>query len=327
MNLFSRYLLAGTLLSLAFGLPLAWDQDAMPGRSNRTLSFGTARFAGRIESRLLVECSGMDVSMAAAELLWAINDSGGGPFVYALGSDGRDRGRLKVAGAENRDWEGLDTFMWQGRPMILIADIGDNRQQHAAHTLYVIPEPRLHADRLAAASTVAVAWQIHFVYPDGRHDAEGAAVDTAAGEVLVLTKRDKPPLLFALPLAANPPGRTVTARLVAAMNRIPEPTPKDLQQAYGAVRSQPTAIDLSPDGMVMAVLTYKHAYLFGRNPGDSWAVVTDQPPALVALPLPEDCGMLKQRESICFSKDGASLLVASEGSGAEIFRVDRNQAR
>ena len=327
MHWIGRWIRIGATIILASHLTLVWAQEAMPERDTQALAFGPARKVGRIESRQLTECSGMDASMSDEDLLWAINDSGGGPFIYALGRDGRDRGRVKIAGAENRDWEGLDTFMWQGHPMILIADFGDNQQRHATHTLYVVEEPRLPITLADPEESVNITWTIAFTYPDGHHDAEGVAVDQTTGEVLVLTKRDNPPLLFALPLKANSSGSRVTARYVAAMDRIPHPTPKDLQQAYGAVRSQPTAIDLLPDGSAMVVLTYKHAYLFDREPGYSWAAALKRPPVLIELPLPEDCQALAQREAICFSMDGASLLVTSEGDGPGLFLVPRSSVR
>ncbi len=283
--------------------------------------FGEAKLVGRIESDCLVECSGLKPSMLADDLLWAINDSGNGQFLYALGLDGSDRGRVRVAGATNRDWEGLDTFVWQGRAMILIADIGDNHRRHERHTLYVVEEPGPGRDRLRRSGTVEVAWRIDFSYPDGNHDAEGVAVDAAAGEILILTKRDEPPLLFAVPLAATVAGSSMTARRVGAIERIPLPSNQDRQHTFGAYYSQPTALDLFPDGRKMVVLTYQHAYLFSRMPGDSWASAVKEHPALIRLPPPHEGRLLRQREAICFSPDGMSLLVTSEGDHPGIFEL------
>ena len=294
-------------------------QDTAP--SMAAAGFGEAKMVGRIESDGLVECSGMDTSMRADDLLWAVNDSGNGPFLYALGLDGSNRGRVRVAGAKNRDWEGLDTFVWQGRPMILIADTGDNHRRHERHTLYVVEEPGPGQDRLRHSGTVEVAWRIDFSYPEGNLDAEGVAVDTAAGEVLILTKRDEPPLLFAVPLSATVAGRSVTARRVGNVERIPPPSIQDWQHIFGALYSQPTALDFSPDGHKMVVLTYQYAYLFSRTPGDSWASAVRQRPALIRLPPPHDGRLLRQREAICFSPDAMSLLVTSEGDHPGIFEL------
>ena len=306
-------------LILAPVLNPAFAQD-----STQTLAeagFGEAVLTGRIESDRLVECSGMDASMIADDLLWAVNDSGNGPFIYALGLDGSDRGSVRVAGANNRDWEDLDTFVWQGRPMILIADVGDNNRRREEHTLYVVEEPGPGRDRGRHSGTVDLAWRIDFSYPDGKYDAEGVAVDAAAGEVLIVTKRDEPPLLFAVPLAATAAGRSVTARRVGAVERIPPPSDQDRRHIFGAYYSQPTALDLSPDGRKLVVLTYQHAYLFSRMTGDSWVSAVGERPALIRLPPPHDGRLLRQREAICFSPGGTSLLITSEGDHPGIFEL------
>jgi len=310
-------------LILCLGLLLAdatllWSQNGPSEPSGQPLSYGTVQTIGHIESEQLVECSGMDCSITDADLLWAVNDGGNGPFLFALGRDGRDRGRVKVVGATNRDWEGLATFIWHGRSMLLIADFGDNRLMHPIHTLVVLEEPRLSAASQDRPMLAQVAWKIDFRYPDGPHDAEGVAVDQDAGEVLVLTKRDTPPLLFALPLKPDPHVHPLTARRVAAVDFIPDPTAEDRRHPYGHVRSQPTGLDVSSDGSQAVVLTYKHAYLFKRGPGTCLKSAFKRQPVVIELPLPQDCPELRQREAICFSRDDRSLLVTSEGKGARI---------
>ncbi len=292
------------------------DQKELTAPKHRS-PFGQAQLAGRIEDPRLVECSGMDASSITGDLIWAVNDSGDGPFIYALGYDGRSRGRLRVAGAQNRDWEGLDTFMWQNRPMILIADFGDNQEKHAAHTLYVVAEPTYAANNIAADAVVEVAWKIVFSYPDGKHDAEGVAVDAGSGKVLVLTKRDNPPLLFELPLA--PQKENLLASLVTTVPHIPAPTADDLRQKYGKYRSRPTALDISPNGDRAVVLTYKHAYLFSRSNRESWQAALSRHPIEIPLPLPQEFLDLRQREALCFMPDGKSLMVTSEGRSAGIY--------
>jgi hypothetical protein len=113
-------------------------------------------------------------------------------------------------------------------------------------------------------------------------------VDVTDGKVLVLTKRDNPPLLFELPLIPFSADSPVIVRKVSAVNRIPPPSSEDLRQKYGKYRSQPTALDLAPDGLRAVLLTYKHAYMFKRKPSDSWATAFNEKPVLISLPLPQD---------------------------------------
>ena len=73
----------------------------------------------------------------------------------------------------------------------------------------------------------------------------------------------------------------------------------------------------------MVVLTYKHAYQFTRPAGSSWAVVAGAAPSPIPLPLPQDTRRLRQRESICYARDGRSLWVASEGRNAGLYRFEK----
>jgi hypothetical protein len=264
----------------------------------------------------------MDVSLVASNMFWAINDGGHGPFIYALKTDGRSLGRVLVKWARNRDWEGLDTFLWQDRPMILIADFGDNDQKHDTHMLYIVEEPRLSGGRFNESSTAKVAWRVVFSYPDRKHDAEGVAVDAMKRKIFILTKRDSPPLLFELPLIPLSTDHPVVAQKVTSVSKIPRPSFDDLKQKYGLYRSQPTALDLSANGRQAVVLTYKHAYIFRRRDFDSWAAAFSSHPTLIHLPLPQDRSDFRQREAICFAPDSGALFITSEGRGAGIFRVE-----
>jgi len=142
-------------------------------------------------------------------------------------------------------------------------------------------------------------------------------VDAAGGKILVLSKRDNPPLLYALPL--SPKKDHVLAKKIASVQQIPPPTTEDHRQKHGLYRSQPTALDISPDGCRAVVLTYKHAYLFKRPSRGSWVAAFSEQPLTIPLPLPENFPDLRQREAICFTPDGNSLIVTSEGRGAGIY--------
>ena len=310
------------VLVLCWFAPISQADQAHSDTLPESAPYSAARLTGHLADDRLVECSGIDISLATTTFFWAVNDGGDGPFIYAVGFDGRSLGRVTVAGARNRDWEGLDTFLWHGRPMLLIADFGDNEQTRDTHTLYVIEEPRLVAERFGPSASIDLAWRIVFSYPDGGHDAEGVAVDTAAGKVMVLTKRDDPPLLFELPLKPLSSSRPLVARRVTAVDRIPPPSSEDLRYAYGQYRSQPTGLDISPDGLQAVVLNYKHAYRFSRKYAGSWAAAFGRSPLAIPLPLPHERNDLRQREAICFTPDGMAIVVTSEGRGAGIFVID-----
>lgn len=285
-------------------------------------AFGPAVRAGTLENARLKECSGLAASEKREDLLWAINDGGNGPYLYALDTSGRDLGRVRVEGVDNRDWEGLDSFVLDGRAFLLIADFGDNRQRHDTHTLIVVQEPEPPAEgRLAEAEPLPVAWRIRYAYPGRFHDAEAVAVDERLETVLVLTKRDSAPVLYAIPLRPKAGDSQVVARPLVAVEGIPPPSLDDLLYPYGAYRSQPTAMDIDPTGRRAVVLTYKDAYFFSRPSDEGWVSAFQRPPEVIPLPLPEHHPDLRQREAVCFDRKGRSLFVTSEGENAALFTV------
>jgi hypothetical protein len=275
--------------------------------------------SGGLQVAELVEASGLAASQRNSDLLWAVNDSGNRPVLYALAADGSDLGQVTLAGAKNVDWEDLAAFNWQGEPWLLVADVGDNRGQRDRVILYALPEPQAD-DAGRFSGTVQPAWSLIFTYPDGPRDCEAVAVDEAAGQILLLSKRSDPPMLYRLPLAPPVDARPLVASLVGPLDTIPPPTPTDLLLPYGRYRSQPTAMDLSADGRELVILTYRHAYLLRRIPGQQWRGILAEAPQAIALP---DLLVLAQREAACFSADGQSLFVTGEGGGAALLRLER----
>ena len=105
------------------------------------------------------------------------------------------------------------------------------------------------------------------------------------------------------------------------LKNIPHPTKEDLKVRYGKYRSQPTAMDISPDGMNLVVLTYKHAYLYTRSAGQDWSDAVSKDPECIILPLP-DTGVLSIREALCFGGSSMQLFVTSELTPAPIYRLE-----
>ena len=58
-----------------------------------------------IKQEKLVEASGLARSQLDAAILWAMNDGGSKPRVYAFDESGAHRGRLTLDPGRNRDWE------------------------------------------------------------------------------------------------------------------------------------------------------------------------------------------------------------------------------
>jgi hypothetical protein len=282
--------------------------------------YGTAVLSGHLENPAIREASGMAASILNKKVLWVHNDGGTGPYIFAVTGEGKHLGRFQLARAENVDWEDMASFQLDGTAYLLVGDIGDNRAQRPYCTLYVVVEPGIAVSDRSQTRILPIAWQRRFRYEDGPRDCEAMAVDAETRRVLLLSKRNTPPVLYSLPLLPGTTGEIDLAREITRVSNIPPPTPTDLKFKYGRYRSQPTAMDLSPTGQIMAVLTYKHAYLYNRLSGDNWKTALSRLPMIVYLPAQEKSN-LRQREALCFGPQDRSLFVTSEDLHAPLYHL------
>ena len=275
-------------------------------------------FLGNLSDSSIREASGIAASRRRADILWVINDSGNEPLIYAVGLDGSDRGHVPIRNARNQDWEDLAAFVYNRTAFLLIADCGDNENRRKSCFLYIIEEPRVGPAGIVEKTPQEWSWRIEYVYADGPRDCEGVAVDMHRREILLLTKRTDPPVLYSLPLTFTQSDTVQTARPVTKVGGIPKPTTEDLREdpLYGRFRSQPTAMDLSPDGALIAILTYKQVFLFDRRSNESWPQVFGRAPVPLVIP------RMRQAEALCFGTDGRSLLMTSEKLPAPLYRLD-----
>ena len=306
-------------LCLSLGLFGCVRRPAMNVRTGVPAQTFIAMKGGHLQAAKLVEASGLAASRRQPGLLWAINDSGNEPMLFAFAADGSDLGQVTLAGVSNVDWEDLAAFTWNGEPWLLVADVGDNPGRRSQVVLHALREPQVDAQgRFAGA--VRPSWSLAFTYPDGPRDCEAVAVDETAGQILLLSKRSEPPVLYSLHLGPPVDERPQVATVIGPLATIPPPTATDLLLPYGRYRSQPTALDLSADSTELLALTYRHAYLFHRDSAQDWAKVLSAPPQTIELP---DLFTLAQREAACFSPDGKSLFITGEGAGAALLRLER----
>jgi len=268
------------------------------------------QLAGKLESPRLDEASG--VQIAADGVMYLHNDEGERLF-YADGG-GRDLGFAHVEDARNRDWEDITRVPGATGPMLVIGDIGDNDGRRKRVSLYFVPEPPpgQHPETLRATHRVRVQ------YPDGPRDAESMAYDPAGDRILVLTKRDHPPRLYGIQLDLALWQHEVDAEFLGEVPGFRPPTRMDLVRSIrrGQWVSQPTGMDISPDGRLAAVITYRSLYLFRRNDTESWPEAMQRAPQeIIGPPGLHD-------EGVAFTPDGRSVIVVSEGRPAPIFRLD-----
>lgn len=277
--------------------------------------------AGRMTEPKNEETSGLAASRRTPGLFWTNHDSGGEPVLFALTADGTFRGKIRVEGATNYDWEEITSFELDGRAWLVAADIGDNYATRKGCVLHVLAEPdaaELSPDR---ELLLKPAYSIHYIYEDGARDAESLAVDAKEHMVYILSKREDTPRLYRLPLAAAPEKQPAAARFLGLVPHLPQPTAlqRNLRVPTQGFLGWPTAMGFSTDpagaGLAL-VLVYQQPLLFPRAAGETWAQ------ALAREPLKLAPHQFPQAEAACFTTDGRSIYVASEKTMV-LLRYDR----
>lgn len=285
---------------------------------NDTIEVAETRFmvAGYLENEAIREASGLARS-SHDKRLWVINDGGSLPQLHAVGMDGSDYGSVMLDKARNIDWEDLATFEENGQSWLIVADIGDNFGRHNKYTLYIVAEP---GEEQLRSGTTTVQRSISFMYPDGPRDAESIAFDAENKEILILTKRDIPAVLYSVPLYP-PSDKLLTATRIGEIDSIPQPTAYDLERAIPDQNWhwQPNALDFSAAGDAAVILTYKALYYFARQGEQSWFAT------LQSTPLRFDLGEYREAESAVFSNAGEHIYVTVEKRNAPLLRLQLRQ--
>ncbi|MBT8131047.1 MAG: hypothetical protein KJO35_02165, partial [Gammaproteobacteria bacterium] len=153
-------------------------------------------------------------------------------------------------------------------------------------------------------------------FEDGPRDCEAVAVDVASDRVLLVSKSDFPPRLYELPLTLiKGIRRPLVARHVAVIPAMPRPTLAEFLESplLGPWRHQPTALDVSRNGAVLGLMTFRNLYLFRRQPAQRWGEVVMATPLVLELP------ELSQTESVSFVGDRA--ITVAEGRSAQIISL------
>jgi len=303
--------LPGVLL-LSF---LQWS-DAFPGFRVLPAVNGAETDEGtemvcRIQDPALLESSGIAISRHRPDAVWIHNDSGDSARLFLVGLDGRTLAIATVRNTEPLDWEDLCSFEMAGEKWLMIGDIGDNARRRgksaSACQLLLLKEPKIEVESAANPQPVELSVDVvsvtEFSFPDGPEDCEGLAVDTKRQEILLITKTN--PLkcqLFRLPLSLQPGNHTGQAVPVAKLS-IP----------------WATAMDISSDGLQLAVVNMFSGALVEREDSESWSDACQRPVTVLTLP------PRLQGESVCFELDGNALLLNSEGRQQPLWRVRLRQ--
>lgn len=263
----------------------------------------------RIANPRLTEASGLVASRRYPGRYYTHNDSGDRPHVYVFDRTGRTVVTIRLAGAENIDWEDIALAPGE-RPDaydICLADIGDNSAQRAGIVIYRFPEPDLKA---ASGRTIDIKPKVYRCrYADGARNAEGFAVHPRSGDGYVFSKRfDGACDVYRLS-APWKTGAVSTLPRVGSL-RFPEQAPPLARIV--------TAADISPDGRRLVTRSYVQGWEWRLpEPLDSRGLARLLGETPTALRLAAE----RQGEAICFSADGDALLTVSEAAPTTLYEI------
>ena len=235
------------------------------------------RVVCRFSDPRLVEISGITWSRTHPGVYWVHNDSGRGPYLYAV--DGRTcktLARIRVANIGARDLEAIATGTDpRGQAVLWLGDIGDNRDSWPSVRLHAIAEPTRLVDQQVLATTY------RFTFGDMPHNAEGLIAAPDRADVWVVTKQLAAGSVWKVPLSKA----SVTRATVV-----------------GDVVGITTDAAMSRSGTRFVVRDYLKAYLYDGPV----SAATLKRPTEVVLPFE------LQGEAITWAPDDAALLVAGE---------------
>src|SRR4051812_17839377 len=280
-------------------------------QDKQSRGYGAPVQLGLIQDTTINESSGLVASRANPGLFWTHNDSGDGPFIYALDRQGKSRGVWRVSGAEAHDWEDIAAGPGplKQRSYLYLGDIGDNSSKRAEIQIYRVLEPLVTpaASRSNKNSPQALgpAEVFHLRYPDKQHDAETLLVHPRSGDVYVITKEF---LGRALIYKAKAP---LEAQGTNNLVRIGELNVPSLLGGFV------TGGDISPDGRRVAICDYSSGYELLLAADKAFDEIWKQPMNVLAL------GRRKQGESIAYRLDGKGLLTTSEGTHSPLIEIVR----
>ncbi|HEY5836233.1 hypothetical protein [Streptomyces sp.] len=238
-----------------------------------------AATAFTISDPRIAESSGLTASHRHPGVYWTHNDSGDGPYVYAVDSaTGRTVARVTMRGVHPRDVEAISTGP-DGD--LYVGDIGDNLDGSWPEVwIYRFPEPRQLHDQTVDVTRYAVH------YDAGPRNAESLMVQPRTGRVYIASKNENGGHLY-----AGPAG--LSAKSV---------------NVFRSIADVPWVTDgaFSPDGSRLVLRGYFWA--------SDYRWVNGRPQKIGSLDVP----MQQQGESVTFTADGRAVMYGSEGAGSRV---------
>ena len=293
-----RLLASACLLLMLSGCAAAKPENAPPMRVVPAQPTQIATLA----DKSIDELSGLCASRRYPGLLWCHNDSGDSARIFALNQSGQTVATVDFNGLEARDWEDM-TF---AGTWIYVAEIGDNLAINENIRVYRTHEPQFDPDKTGQTVTLQPnQWEeMTLHYPDGARDAETLAA-TPDGRLLIVSKSKSGSNFYVLSTPFENGKDAVLAKIQSKVQF----------GGVGWLTKLVTGGEFSPDGKQLALTTYAQLVQIPLSrPFDFSSLQLD---ARQTRDLPP----LKQCESLCYSVDGRSFYVSSEGKGAPVWEL------
>ncbi|MEP0984569.1 hypothetical protein [Ekhidna sp.] len=237
--------------------------------------FSLQKVTATITDNRLIEASGLEESFQNEGYFWTHNDSGRDPTLYLIDTQGEIKMEVELKGINNRDWEEIVTVKKDGRSLIYVAEIGDNKAVHDNVKLICFEEPTYKGKNKIEISNNKLKI-MSFKYAEGARDAEAILFDKRSDEFVLVTKREDNALVYSFPFEVSDEPTviqskgTVPAKLFTAadMNDEGEILLKHYSAIYYWEKStesalsrilkwKPISIDYSPEPQGEAICWYK----------------------------------------------------------------------
>ena len=293
---------ASLLCALLLGSPAAAAEACK--------TWGAAEPFGALDTKLVDEASGLEVSDRYRDRLYHNNDSGDCLRFYVSDLTGQATRAIEIEGPKPRDIEEMSLGPCGRKACLYLGDIGDNPGKRDEVVFTLVVEKKTLKDQVKALRVVRAR------YPDGAHNAEAFAVHPD-GDLYLVTKpidarmaTPGPALVYRLTAAQLRDGKDV--QTFAKVGQIDLPAIMAKHPFPGSIA---TALDISADGKRAVLLTYIAALVLDFD----LAKGLDGPHQVVTL------NTMPQQEAAAWLPDGSGFLYDTEltrnAKGARIDRV------
>jgi hypothetical protein len=289
----------------------AGTDAAQVGACQRCSEYAAPKASGNVEPSDLSALSGLAMSRAQPDILFAHNDHDR-PIVYALDLQGRLHATLTLENAQANDIEDIAVGPCGADTCVFLADVGDNAATRGEYGVLRFRQPEVPTD--PGNTEQAPSFDaLRFRYDDGAHNAESLIV-APNGTLYVITKlapgsggsveATGPSSVYRIAADAFEQDAVATAEKVATL-----PIPMSGEAALSAAAAHPC-------GSSFLVRTYDGVYEFVAPSGGDFEAAFSATPQRVAMPDEP------QSEGIDYRADGRGFVSAGEGAGAPIVLTE-----